>query len=256
MANIAWSTFVDEIKEAVFPEGEAENLVANHDRYVLNGAIDLQLKVACLQTNREDTIPFCATYYHCGATVFHAPRGFIQELYTTDADCCDKVFYHPTTKGHIDCMIAEAAACEDIEHPYQSYYAFDTYYPYPEIAQACTDYARGDVDKACRARDGYFTLYRGDIWMYPHINSDELVMLVWDGVKREMAATDLVIDDPELRQALELYLGYIVALKEDCDREKYLVLKTEYDNKVADMMWNCAREQRTPRREACFNNCG
>src|SRR5687768_9719192 len=145
MAYVAWSTFRDSIKLAVFPEGEAENLVANHDRYVLNGVIDLQLKIECLQCNREDTIPFCATYYHCGATVFHSPRGFIHAVYTVDADCCDKVFYTPTTKGHIDCLIAAAAACEEIEHPYQSYYQFDVYYPYPAIAQACVDYARGDV---------------------------------------------------------------------------------------------------------------
>lgn len=258
MAYVAWSTLVDAVKLAVFPELEAENLVANHDRYVLNGVIDLQLKVQCLQINRQDSIPFCSTFYHCGATVFNAPRGFIHQLYTTDnAECCDKVVYRPTTKGHIDCMLSEAIACAtEVDHPYQMYEAFNTYYAYPDVGMACVEYARGDVDKACRAEDGWFTLYRGELWVYPHINSDETIMLVWDGVKRDWEDIDLVDDDPDVRQALELYLGYMAALKEDCDREKYLVLKNEYDTKVADMMWNCEKEMRLPRRTPCFNNCG
>lgn len=257
MADVAWSDFVDDIKEAVFPEGEAENLVANHDRYVLNGIIDLQLKVDCLQVEHEDRTIFNDTWYHCGASVFTAPRGYIQELSTvTTADCCDKVKYRPTTKGHIDCMIAEVAACEDIDQPY-GYYLYDgLYLPYADTGLYCTVHSGPATDKDCRATDGWFTLYRGELWVYPHIDSNESIMLTWDGLKRAWAAGDLIDDDPDVRQALELYLAYTVALREDCDREKYLVMKAEYDNKVADMMWDCAREKRLPRREPCFNNCG
>lgn len=258
MGYVAYSTFRQSVMTEVFPETEAENLVARHRQWFLNGLIEMQMKVPCLQLNHTDQIGACATYYHCGATVFDAPRGLILNLSTISTDdCCDKVGYDSATKDEIDCLIAEAVACDDIEHPYQMYYSGVQWYDYPGIDQSCFDYPGADVNKPCRARSGKFALYRGQMWVYPHIDANETILLEWDGIKREWDDADLIDDDPKLREAMAMYMLMMVAWRDDHDTSDYALAKTQYDDKVADMIWVCGREQRllTPRK-GCLNNCG
>lgn len=71
-----------EIYSALWPEGQAENLVGNHDKKVIEALCDLQYAVPCYLFGNVDLRHHCSSYFDCGMTVLPAPRGKITALYT------------------------------------------------------------------------------------------------------------------------------------------------------------------------------
>lgn len=256
MGELAFSTFRSQVRAVAFPEGESDNLVANHNKYILDGLIDLQQKIECFRCNHEEKVPQCASYYNCGASVFEAPRGYIYDLYTISSldDCCNKVFYTPTGKDQIDCLISEAEACGSIVHPYGYYFTGAYYWPYLDLPYVCMEFPSADTDLSCRPKEGKFAMFRGQLWMFPALQSHETAVIVWDGIKREWADGEMISDDREIMQATELYLAMWVALKEDCDRDRYVGLKLEYERKRAELIWQCKKEHILRVKEPCFVN--
>lgn len=76
--------FKKAIRANVFPTGEAANLVAAHNKMFVDGLVDLQTVVECLQQDHTDLYPQCSTFYDCQMTVFPAPRGIIKSVSTID----------------------------------------------------------------------------------------------------------------------------------------------------------------------------
>ena len=72
------------IRQIIWPDGEADNLVAAHDKFFIDALMDLQTWVKCLEQDHTDIIPQCATLYNCGLTVLDAPRGAILKLSVID----------------------------------------------------------------------------------------------------------------------------------------------------------------------------
>ena len=84
---MTYANFIAGIKERVFPEGEPYNLTSNHDAYLLDGLIDLQRKVPCLQDRHWSLFDFASTYYRAGVTIIEpAPVGVIRAVYTYTSD--------------------------------------------------------------------------------------------------------------------------------------------------------------------------
>lgn len=255
---MTFAAFLSNVRRAAFPDGEAENLLANHRNFVVDALIDLQMKVKNLQVNHLDSMPASESHFHCGASLFTAPRGFIQRIWTETSDaCCAKVYYDPVTKDEIDCQLQEIEQC-DIEHPTGTYFYGDEYYAYSDLGY-CDETPDATIDKTCRADSGSVTLHRQQFWVVPHLQSDESLFVEWDGIKREYSDTDIVTDDRSVQQAVEYYLIGMAALREDCDKEKAEKFYNEsmnnpglYQIKVADMMWLAERELRMPRPQPCF----
>jgi hypothetical protein len=266
---MTYAQFNAAVRAAVSPDGEAENLVENHKSYVLDALIDLQIKVPRLQENHTDFIPSWDTLFHCGASLFSCPRGFIvglSTMLTTETGCCDEIAYKECSKDEMDCLLKDVEVCNPCcgeVHPY-NYYQFDDsgpYYPYPTL-EYCTEYPQADIDKVCRARDGYFTLYRSQLWVTPHLQSNEVVKLSWDGVKRSFADADVLdpdIYDREVQECVELYLRGKQAGVDDCDYERGIYFNNEnpsrfgmYQVRRADLIHSSDREQRLPKRNYCF----
>lgn len=252
MSNITFALLSAAVRAAVFPEGEAENLVANHNRYIMDGLIEMQKIVPCYQDNHIEYIQQCATNYNCGATVLTAPEGRIVSVSTLlESDNCDRVFYTLSDKADIDCRIRALADCGLIPHTDDLYYSYCDYVPYAELAVKGMEYPSCDTDHTCRSTEGVFARWRDQLWMFPNINCNELVVLEWDGVKIDWQECDPVIDDRELKAALELYLAFHAAMREDCDREKYVLLKSEYEAKRAFIYWSCSQNRKSDERLAC-----
>ena len=71
-----------EVRATLWPDGEAENLIGPHDKKFIEALVDLQEAVPCLKIGNTDIYAHCATYFDCGMTVFPAPRGQINAVYT------------------------------------------------------------------------------------------------------------------------------------------------------------------------------
>lgn len=264
MARITFLAFQLAVRRSAFPEGEAPNVKANHKKFVLDALIDLQLKVPRLQRYHIDYIPQPATYFNCGASVFEPTRGMVRKLSTITCDePCSRVVYSSASKEQIDCMIADANACEDITHPYQTFYDGTTNFDFPTIPILGFEYPGDNTDLECRATEGWYARYRDFIWIFPALRSDEIVELEWDGIKREWADTDTLEDDAEVAQACELYLIGTAALREDCNMPRAEMYYKDsirepglYQVKVGDMIWQAKKEAMLPKAPICFGAHG
>ncbi len=264
-----YSDFNAAIRLAVWPDGEPENLVSSHKNYILDALIDLQIKVPRLQTNHVDFIQPEDTLFNCGASLFDAPRGFIASLSVlrgTPTRCCDEAPYLESSKSEFDCFLGEleATPCSVETHPYQ-FYQFDVdgpYYAYPSLAY-CLDYPTQSIDSVCAPSRGYYALFRRQIWMAPHIQSGYVAKLLWDGIKRTFADTDILDEDyfdREVLECVELYLRSRAAAIDDCDYTKAIYFSNEnpakpgmYQIRRADLIHTGEKESRLPKRNYCFS---
>lgn len=268
---MTYAQFNAAVRASVWPDGEAENLVANHKDYVLDGLIDLQTKVSCLQQNHSDYLCASAGFFHCGASVFEAPRGFIRSLSTIvpGDTCCTEVPYIPISKAEMNCLLQneQTTCCGTSEtHPSHTYLVDGEYVPYPELPLYCFEYPN-ELDKTFRASEGFFTIDRGQIWVSPQIQGNELIKLEWDGVKRTFDDADVLDDEifsREVEECVELYLRGRAAVIDDCDFERGAYFNNEnmtrpglYQVRRADLIHTCEKQGRPPKREYCFDTrCG
>jgi hypothetical protein len=269
---MTYAEFNAAVRAAANPDGEAENLVANHSNYVLDALIDLQTKVRCLRANHIDFICASGTFYNCGASIFEAPRGFISKLSTMvpGDTCCREIAYTPVSVVDMDCIQANQQAfsfCSSDElHPYTTYLQDGVYVPFPETPIYCTDYVgAGDtsLDKSSRAVEGFFSINKGQVWVSPQIQSDELIKLEWEGIKRSFAATDILDDEifnREVLEAAELYLRGKQAAIDECDYTRSILLNNEnmsrpgmYQVRRADLIHTCEKMARPPQRNYCYD---
>lgn len=80
-----WGQLKTKLRNILFPDGEAENLIAAHDQSFLTAIVDLQTWVPCLQQDNTSIFPHCSTYFHCGMTVVPAPRGNVFKVSVVDS---------------------------------------------------------------------------------------------------------------------------------------------------------------------------
>lgn len=242
----------------VFPDGEAENLVANHNKYIQDALIDLQLKVPCLQTFHRDNHSAESSYFDCGASVYEAPVGFIKGVHTiTDTDCCARVYYNPVTEAQMRCLMETQQSCGIRYRAYGFYLYGETYYPY-SYEEECQIYPDSDLDKPCRASAGSVAMIEGQLYLHPHLQSTEIAVIEWDGIKKTWAASDELdfgTFERQVQNAVELYLERMVARKEDYDPQTTTGAQGDYDLAVAMLIHECNKLKRIARLPYCFTNC-
>lgn len=254
-----YEEFDEGIRQRVFPEGEpAANLVANHRKWVLDGLIDLQKKVPCMQDDHLEIVDQCSTYYFCGTSVFSAPRGFLRKLYTiADGDGCTRIDYEAISKQEMDCLQSNLTQCATLLQP-SGYYLDPTvgYVPFSDLPVPGWKNVDSTIDKPCRATKGFWTVDRGNIYVFPYMQWNEAACVEWDGIQRTFDDDEEVDFDREVEDAMEYYLAAKASEREDCDLQRSAVLTVSYNRRVAEMIHNCAKERRVPRDQPCFINCG
>jgi hypothetical protein len=267
---MTFAQFNAAIRAAVWPDGEPENLVANHKNYILDALIDLQIKVPRLQQNHTDFILPESTIYSCGASIFDVPRGFIvglDVLRGTPTNCCDSAPYREASKNELDCLLRDASTswpCGGEQHAYPFYqlYGEGEYIPYPTLPY-CAEYPDQSLDSVCAPTSGYMALFRGQLWVYPHIQSGHVGKLTWDGIKRSFEDTDVIDEtlwDREVAECIELYVRGRAAEIDDCDYTRGILFNNEnsqrpgrYQVRRADLIWSTEREKQLPKRNYCFS---
>lgn len=268
------------IRQIVFPTGEADNLVASHDKTFIDAIVDLQTWVQCLQEDHIDVIPQCATLYECGLTVINpAPRGNIFRL--TAVDKFDPTTYEESATGTTDyCRPIEYKQVEPIlirDYLDRSrsrgwclsipwFFAFpycgcaaDDYPPVPtdegvpeglpllplgyHYPQTSTDSSHG------RANWGVWAVEHGKLYIAPWIQSTETILIEWDGIKRTWTDADAIDPDPLLAEAVEEYLRWKHADKWDRDYAEAQRAAAAYQVALQKLIYNCRQETRVRYRE-------
>lgn len=253
--------FVSDVSATIFPEEEAENLVANHRKYITDALIDLQQKVPCLRVQHRDRISVADTYTECQASVYSAPRGFISQIYAVTQDnCCAKRHFIPVDWDEMEQILKDNQNCGALIEP--TYY----YYDYVGEAYGYVDYplygclyygdSSGATDAAVRPTTSYVAMKNGLLYMFPWLQSNEVLVIEWDGIKRSWKDTDEVLFDREVQDAVEHFLDCKSSKREDCDYQKMAVARTDYEMLVAKLIWQCRKERRIDRRLHFFTNCG
>lgn len=242
----------------VWPEGEPENLVANHKKYIQDALIDIQTKVPCLQGFHRDNHNSEVSYFDCGTSVFPAPVGFIRSVHTiTEEDCCARVWYNPITESDMRCKMENQERCGIRYRAYGFYLYEGEYLEYPYHYE-CQIYPDVDLNKPCRAGAGSVALIQGQLYLHPHLQDNEIAVIEWDGIKKVWADSDEVDFGTFERQvcnAVELYLERTASRKEDFDPQTTLGAQGDYDLAVAMMIHECTKLRRLPPAAFCFNNC-
>lgn len=230
-----FATLKAEIKTLVWPDGVPESLDASVNSFFQQAMIDLQRWVECLQVRNVSLFPFCATYFRCGCSVIDAPRGRINRIATVRGEnYCDPVQYYQVSYDRLMGWSRRFTAL--VSPPVNTGLAkLPLGFKYPESSTN---------NKFGRALEGLWAIEKGRLFIAPWIQSDELVAVEWDGLQRKWAEGDLVPDEEDFKQAVKLYVQAQFAKEFDGDADKYLLMKSDYEEARATLMWQCREETR------------
>lgn len=268
------------LRSEIWPQGEAPELVIPHNKSFISALVDIQRKVECQQVNNTEIYQFCSTMFQCGMTVMNAPRGKINRVSTyakLDEDCaedadspvnwCDEVQYNFMDYGVLVKLLDKTLKCRcnttfasllNLDFPTCHKILGDAY-PAPDDSDyegydalpMGFHYAQSSTDSTKkRARCGVYSIHQGRIYIAPWIQSTEIVVVEWDGIKRVWSNEDLVCDDHEFLEAVKLYVQAEHARDWDENIGKYELAKDAYDKAVAAMIIDCDDENREHVRRA------
>lgn len=142
----------------------------------------------------------------------------------TNDDWCSKVYYHQVEYMHIERYVRECRNCSTntiwgvanaiaanlfghwrCKRVYNAPtdIGFESLPPLPPGFH----YPQTSTDAGGRSRGGVYAIKGGNIYIAPWIESTESVVVEWNGLKTNWAATDLVTDDPKFIEAVRLNVG-------------------------------------------------
>ena len=239
---MTFAQYYTQISAAVFPEGEAENLVQVHKLAVKDALIDLQTKIPCLRTENADYIGQTSTLFHCGASTFDTVDGNIERVYTTMLDgACSEIEYTYIDQNRMNDLIHAYRCCVKSDA-----YGMNPYAPYENVGAPLYVTGSPATDKGYRAgRDhAFWSLDRGTIYVFPSIESFEQIVVQWNGIRRTFEETTIIsetLQDRTVMNAVELYLEAQVARRETKDMGTYQVATKEYNETVSMLIHNCRK---------------
>jgi hypothetical protein len=238
---MTFDEYYAELSPLLFPEGEAENLVNLHKTWVKDALIDLQTKVPCLRVNHAEYIGQTSTIFNCGASVFDDVDGNIERVYTLLlSGGCDRVDYRYVDDERMLEMMKEVRCCRASDAPGMNPYGIDQQPGPPEYMVA-----DDTTDKGYRATAGYWTLNRGQVFMFPAIESTEQAVVEWTGIKRTFCSTTAIpktLRERDVMAAVTLYVEAEVERRETRDASSYREAAALYQQAVGQLIWECRRK--------------
>lgn len=268
-----WGQLKSDIRQQIFPSGEAENLVVAHDKYFIDAIIDIQTWVECQQQDNTDIRQQCETFYQCGLTVMDAPRGNIKQLTLIDKinpetkqedadspdDWCSAVNYVQVDFVHVKRYMAVSRSCGRclaIGTFFGLPYRFGRpTYPTPTDADVPAGlppldlgfhYPQESTNRNWgRAGAGVWALDRGKIYIAPWIQTTETAVIKWDGIKRTWGDADPIDPDPLLSAAISDWVRWKNAEIFDRDTEAATLAANSYTVNLAKLIHQCREETRT-----------
>ena len=228
-------TLKTEILSQMFPAGTPENLVTQLDALMIEGLADIQKWVDLEKASNCNVIRFCKTFHRNAMTVVPAPRGIIHRVYTiADDDWNRPVIYVQESwpkpeswSGRFRKMLLPLVS--GIARLPLGF----------EYANERTDLRFGNEERPFhRAHSGIWAIHDRNIYISPWIQSNEMVVIEWTGIKpaSEWTDDDLVSDAVDFKKVLKLYVQYAHERDYGSDTAKENRLHDAYDDAMSDLM--------------------
>lgn len=177
---ITFSALLTQLRAEIWPDGEAKTLRTAHTAYFKAAIIDLQKWIDPLQQFNTSVYERCERLWEDAKTVVTMPNGVVRRVFTiVNDDWRDKVYYHSSNR-----LMAErwAKRLFEAETPENT--------GFPEL-QFGYKYEEAEVDSDIgRARAGIWCTYRGKLIVAPWLQSNEKLVVEWDGVKNTFLDAD------------------------------------------------------------------
>lgn len=244
----------DEIRAQIWPSGEPENLkvspvsgvLSAHDAHFQEAFADISKWCPCEQEGQVNIIEFCKTFFKCGMTIVAAPRGNIRRvIVVVGDDYCDPVTYVQVAWPVPECLGRNISS----RVPEM---------PVPDFPLGFAS-ASSATDATCgRARSGVWAIHKGNIYIYPWIQSVEKVLIEWDGIKKIWAEGDPVNEAQDYRKAVKLYCQFAherdYGTSQKANEFKFGNPPGSggYDQALAELIWQCAQENKTRETDPCL----
>ena len=180
---------------------------------------------------------------------------------SVSADWCSKVFYDQVEYCHIEQYVKLSRNCGTPNSIFSSALVQGLFgcgwrnkrrYPCPTDAGFESlpslpqgfHYPQSSTDTGGRSRGGVWALYRGRIYIAPWIESDEIVVVEWNGIKDKWSDNDLVEDDSKFRKAVRLNVAVQHFTHYEQDQQKLIVLETQWRDALRDLIHECREQNR------------
>lgn len=239
--------FKNILRDSIWAGGEAENLLKQHDNMFLEAMSELQNGVEYERNLNVDVVPFNSTWYRGGLTVINkGVPGKVTSLYTIgNCKWNDPVWYHQAdpmepqkwahnlelfSKGkenpgwpklplgfraadpstdRLDIPNNAGEHRTPVAGPRIGPDGETTFIPTPnEISGTPGDTTLSNCRRWQRARCGIWSWSSRDIHIAPWINSNEMVVIEWTGIKKSWGDQDIVSDEIDVAKFVKLYVQY------------------------------------------------
>ena len=238
---------VEELQADIWPEGLPENISGPALKNITSGLVHIQRYVPCFQTKNISRYPQCSTYFQAGKTVIDAPKGRIGKVYTIQSGDEDyPALFKQTTKTDVDCH--SLGYLRTVFPPdNKGYEALPLGFKYPESSSDYKATVSGatstqGTSKHYRAVTGRWALDKGKLWVSPWLNSNEILVVEWEGFQQSYGDDDIVPDDADFIRALKLYVHKEYTRDFDNDYEKYRFLTLEFNDAIGDLIYECTKQ--------------
>lgn len=232
------------LRAELWPAGEARSLRPSHDAAFIQALETLQNDVICLQRNNSSIVKYCSTYIDCAMSMFDAPVGLIRRVYTVaNGNWCDKVFYSPASIDQLRCWmnaVREFTAPLNVGRP---------------TLPMGIKFAESSSDSVCgRARIGKWAQHHGRLYIAPWIQSNEIVVVEWDGAKTVWSEDDVIDQDvwtPSTENAIKLFVAHQHEIFFGENPAKAQGLEKQWNSALADEIYYCDQRLKVPEETAC-----
>lgn len=236
--------------------GESANMVAAHNIFFNEAMIEIGKWCLLNRQNNTSVLSACATLVRCGLTVFDQPNGIIKRIYTiANDDWCDIVHYDDSTYRELQCW-SRRFRCAFTNPDNSGLTALQQGFKY---ADKSSDSPNG------RARLGLWASERHRIYVAPWIQSNEKVVVEWDGWKQDWEEDDIINEETwgkDVQAAIRTYVRWKHEDTFGSDRQKTRDLYVQFygdgrdvPGELADLMyWDKKKREGEPVQDCTVRN--
>ncbi len=208
--------------------------------------VEAQKWVHCLRENNTTVIAACSTYVECAKTISDfPPSGAIKRVYAIANDeHCDRVYYQQEGFSELNCRAN--SLCKVWTPPLNL--GLPALQQGIRFADATTDSTVG------RARTGVWAYWRHRLYVFPWLQSNESLIVEWDGWKQEWLDTDIIdteIWGPDAEAFVKLFVKDAHMRDFECDIQKRKEIRDDKAEKLADLIYWCRERTSMQKPEEC-----
>lgn len=247
--NVTYRSWKDRLYAEIWPFGPPENAIASLDAWVTNACMECQRYIPCVRNNNVALFPFCSTFFNAWLTWVKVPlpSSFIRAVYTVaNDDYTNKVWYHQRDYGVLR---------ERSQNQLSRLYGRGPAVRFPQLTLG-DRYSDPLTDKYAswifpvgsnsgRSHRGVWARHQARLWLSPWIQSNETIVVEWDGIKVEWLDTDLIDLDtwnPLYEDAIKWYVKHQYQAHFEADRAAEQAAAQYHAVKLASLIIDCRNQ--------------